>query len=318
MIIKKALCPVCGSKNSFIVYRVESHHRRDIRPAVSIARCRKCGVTFLAETDHSFQEDLYSYYASFYGKSIENLTSPLTLASYDRVLKKLSALTNIKSILDVGCGKGEFVWAALNYGYSIQGIELSQEAVSLACSFDLPVQHQSLFSPELDSSSCNVITMFEVIEHVENPVAMIQRATDLLAPGGILYLTTPNYFSFDRLLLGSKWNVFHPEHIIYFSTKSFVNLVRQYEPRLQLLSVESKNISPQLFYFLRSLLPLSFLTRRDRKSTSPVGDPLPAADLRSLSEGSPFFRGLKRLINLVLTILGMGSTTTLTARKRID
>lgn len=318
MIIKKALCPVCGSKNYSIVYRVERHHRRNIRPAVSIARCNKCSVTFLAEADHSFQDDLYSYYEDFYGKTIENLTSPLTLASYQRVLSKLCTLTNISSILDVGCGKGEFVWAARNFGYSIQGIELSQEAVSLACSFGLPVQRQSLFSPELDSSSWNAITMFEVIEHVEDPVAMIQRATDLLAPGGILYLTTPNYFSLDRLFLGSKWNVFHPEHIIYFSTNGLVNLIRQCEPRLQLLSVESKNISPQLFDLLRSFLSLSFLTRRDTMSTSIVSERVSVVDIRTISEGSPFFRGLKRIINLVLTTLGMGSTTILTARKRID
>ena len=105
---------------------------------------------FLADAEHYYQSDLYSYYQGFSGSTIEDLTSPLTLASYDRVLNKLSTLTRVNSILDVGCGKGEFVWAARNNGYSIKGIELSQEAVSLARTFGLPVEKQSLFSQELD------------------------------------------------------------------------------------------------------------------------------------------------------------------------
>ena len=318
MSIKKSLCPVCGSQNFLIVYRAESHHRRDIRPAVSIARCKECSVVFLADAEHYYQSDLYSYYQGFSGRTIEDLTSPLTLASYDRVLNKLSTLTRVNSILDVGCGKGEFVWAARNNGYSIKGIELSQEAVSLARTLGLPVEKQSLFSQELDNSSWNVTTMFEVIEHVDQPVLMIQRVTDLLAPGGILYLTTPNYFSLDRLLLGSKWNVFHPEHILYFSTKGLVRLVAQYEPRLQLMSVESRNISPQLFGFLSHFSVLPFFKRRDNHFSGHAGEQVSAVDIRMISESSSFSRILKRIINFVLTFLGIGSTTILIARKRID
>ncbi|WP_413328283.1 class I SAM-dependent methyltransferase [Synechococcus sp. MIT S9508] len=283
---------------------------------MSIGRCMKCKTIFLAEADHFFQEDLYSYYKQYIGAKIEDLVSPLTLVSYDRVLKRLCKITNIQNILDVGCGKGEFVWAARNSGYAIKGIELSLEAVSVARSFNLPVQQHSLFSPALDSSSWNAITMFEVIEHVENPVAMIQRATDLLAPGGVLYLTTPNYDSLDRLCLGEKWNVFHPEHIIYFSTRGLARLVRQHEPRLRLIAVESNNISPQLFGFVRSLFRLPYLGKRNLKSSGYIDDHVVAPDLRTISEGTSLLRSLKRLINLTLTIMGMGSTTILIAHKK--
>ena len=124
----------------------------------------------------------------------------------------------------------------------------------------------------MDHSSWNAITMFEVLEHVDNPILMIQRATDLLSPGGVIYLTTPNYFSIDRLILGSKWNVFHPEHVVYFSTKGLVRLVAQHEPRLQLMSVESNNISPQLFDFMSVCFSFTFFNRSCTKSLSIADD----------------------------------------------
>lgn len=99
-------------------------------------------------------------------------------------------------------------------------------AVSIARSNDLPVKQQDLFSGELYDRRWSSITMFEVLEHVDQPMAMNKRATDLLEPGGILYLATPSYNSFDRFLLGAQYDIFHPDHITYFSTRGLARLIR--------------------------------------------------------------------------------------------
>ena len=310
-----ALCPVCSSVRSRIVYRVGDHHRRDLRPEIEIAKCADCRIVYLNDSTHSFQEDLYKYYERFAGRSMEELVSPLTLASYYRVLHRLNKHCALQSILDVGCGKGEFVWAALGQGYAVEGLELSAEAVSVALSNDLPVKQQNLFSSELDARRWSAITMFEVLEHVDRPITMIQRATDLLEPEGILYLTTPNYNSLDRLCLGYKWHVFHPEHITYFSTHGLSYTLRKLEPRLQLVSVESHNISPQLVERTIELIKGLFQGRMNGKSKSYVRESESAFDLRSLSEGTELSRQGKRVINQILSVLGMGSTTIITAKK---
>jgi 2-polyprenyl-3-methyl-5-hydroxy-6-metoxy-1,4-benzoquinol methylase len=315
MSINQARCSVCASANLRVVYRVQAHHRRDLRPEITIAKCIDCGTAYLHEADHSFQEDLYAYYDRFAGQSIENLVSPLTLASYHRVLRKLRRKCDVQSILDVGCGKGEFVWAALQQCCSVEGLELSAQAVYIASKLSLPVRQQSLFSTELDSRRWSVITMFEVLEHVDQPMAMIERAADLLEPGGLLYLTTPNYNSLDRLGLGSKWHVFHPEHITYFSTRGLSRLIRGLEPRLQLISVESNNISPQLVGHAIDTIKGLFhgLELEDDRANGGNSDaPL---DLRSFSEGTRFSRLGKRAINQALSVLGMGATTIITAKK---
>lgn len=310
-----ASCPVCGSASSRVAYRVDNHHRRDLRTGITISKCEDCGIAYLDEVDHSFQDDLYAYYEHFVGMPMEDLVSPLTLISYRQVLRMLRGLCGLQSILDVGCGKGEFVWAALGQGFEIEGLELSAAAVSIANSFALPVRQQSLFSSELDTRRWSAITMFEVLEHVDHPVAMIKRAADLLEPGGILYITTPNYNSLDRLVLGALWHVFHPEHITYFSTRGLARLVRSCEPRLQLVSVKSNNLSTQLVERVLHLIKAMFQGFMFQARQSTERESAPTLDLRSFSEGSRLSRQGKRVINQLFSALGMGSTTIIAARK---
>lgn len=157
--------------------------------------------------------------------------------------------------------------------------------------------------------------MFEVLEHVDQPMVMIKRVTDLLELGGILYLTTPNYNSLDRLVLGEQWDVFHPEHITYFSTRGLVRLIQRLEPRLQIVSVESNNVSPQLVGRALSLLNELCLVRmtEGRQLTSRETDT--SFDMRHFSEASRYSRGFKQVINKVLSVFGLGSTTIVTAKK---
>jgi 2-polyprenyl-3-methyl-5-hydroxy-6-metoxy-1,4-benzoquinol methylase len=306
-------CPVCGGSERSLVYRVDNNHRRELRTVVSIARCMSCRTAFLDDHSREFQGDLYEYYDKYSGRPIEELVSPLTLASYARVLRRASRLTTVRTILDVGCGKGEFLWAAQRQGYKAVGLELADQAVAIAQDLGLPAKKKSLLSEELDGSSWDLITMFEVIEHVDAPSAMIQRAAHLLNPGGVLYMTTPNFNSLDRLFLGSKWKVFHPEHITYFSSRGLARLVRQCAPSLQLISVQSNNISPSLLLYLIRIAGLFAGGRRNKDSP---GEQDKAVDLRALSEGSGASRFLKRGVNHILSAAGIGSTTILIAKKR--
>ena len=87
MQMKRASCPVCGSAKSCIVYRVDRHHRRDLRPEIAIAKCNDCETAYLNQVDHSFQEDLYAYYERFAGKPMDELVSSLNLANYQLILR---------------------------------------------------------------------------------------------------------------------------------------------------------------------------------------------------------------------------------------
>ena len=301
------ICPCCKGSQAQAQYRIH----RD--PLLTISRCLSCKTVYLENLPHSYNSHLYEYYSKDSGKSISQILSPQTYASYARVLQRISRLTNLRTILDVGCGKGEFLWAAQELGYKTEGLELSSDAVSIGQNLGLPVRHQSLFSDSLDGRSWDLITLFEVIEHVSSPLEMLDRAASLLNPGGIIYLTTPNYNSLDRRLLGTHWDVFHPEHLLYFSSSTLSNHIRHRLPSLRILSVQSNNISHQAINLL--LKPLASVIRSNQQGSSSTQSLSPSVDLRTLSSSSPLLYFLKCRLNQLLSLAELGSTTILIAQK---
>lgn len=97
-------------------------------------------------------------------------------------------------LLDVGCGTGNFLVRAREAGYRVEGVDLNPEAVGPARARGLTVHQKSLedFAAATPAGTFDVVTMFDVIEHFDNPAEMVALAHKLLAPGGGLIVTTPN------------------------------------------------------------------------------------------------------------------------------
>jgi SAM-dependent methyltransferase len=124
-------------------------------------------------------------------------------------------------MLDVGCGKGQFVAVARERGIEAWGVELDQGACEYARE-ELGVQtvlHGSLDHPGLPSKF-DVITLWDVIEHVPDPVSLLRETADRLNPGGLVVVRTANIrsFAFDRRRAG--WWAFGSDHRFYFSPGS--------------------------------------------------------------------------------------------------
>jgi 2-polyprenyl-3-methyl-5-hydroxy-6-metoxy-1,4-benzoquinol methylase len=219
-------CTVCGeTENSKLVLRKEQDGRGN--DAIALFRCGQCQTTYLGGHSKFFDEDLYAYYARYHGLKKEDVYDPLTRKRYLALLDFFSAHGRGRTVLDVGCGKGDFVDAALNAGWDVEGIELSQPAVNIAQEFCLPVSNLDFFSMKIENASRDLVTMFEVIEHVPNPGEFFSRAEEIVKPGGLVYLTTPNFNSLDRRVLGAGWDAIHREHLTYFTPKTLINAVRK-------------------------------------------------------------------------------------------
>ena len=130
-------------------------------------------------------------------------------------------------VLDVGCGNGGFLAIAEEAGWQAEGIDFDIEAVNAARSRGLNVRHGGI---ELFADKCecyDVITLSHVVEHVHEPVALLRRLYELLKPGGMLWLETPNIDSLGSRRFGRNWRGLEPpRHLVMFTTKALVSCLQ--------------------------------------------------------------------------------------------
>jgi len=109
-------------------------------------------------------------------------------------------------LLDIGCATGDFLHAAQERKWRVVGIEINKEAARVAREqYGLEVTTGSLESFIIPSHTFDVITLWDVLEHLPSPSVTLSRCYDLLDEDGILVFTIPNLDSFDRYLFGRAW-----------------------------------------------------------------------------------------------------------------
>lgn len=128
-------------------------------------------------------------------------------------------------LLDVGCALGFFMAAARSRGWDVEGCDISGHAVSFARKeLGLPARQGTLAEGGYASESFDAVTMWDVIEHVADPVTELRLAASLLAPGGVLAMTTPDAGSLPARLMRSRWMGYKlaEEHLYYFDRRTIV------------------------------------------------------------------------------------------------
>jgi 2-polyprenyl-3-methyl-5-hydroxy-6-metoxy-1,4-benzoquinol methylase len=305
-------CTICGSfKNSKFLFEKNNDNRG--RDSINFYKCQKCKIVYLGKYNSVYDEGLYEYYNKYIGKTKEQVYDSLTKDSYLRVIKLLALHGCKQTILDVGCGNGSFVDAALGQGYLVQGIELSQSAVDIALGFNLPVSKLDFFSSQIENCSFDGITMFEVLEHLNNPTHFLLRAQEVVKPGGLIYLTTPNFNSLERRILGKNWNVFHREHLTYFTEKNLTQLIKDHTD-LEILHSETRNISAEL---INSFISFGLLNKIN-KSLSNSNNDSSRLEIRNKISNSQLLTLLKKITNSLLSITALGSTTVMLLKRPLN
>nr|WP_315200450.1 class I SAM-dependent methyltransferase [uncultured Flavobacterium sp.] len=134
-------------------------------------------------------------------------------------------------ILDIGAGTGEFLAVAQKDGWNTIGVEPSDKAKGIAKSKGVSfVENTS----ELESNSCDIISMWHVLEHVPNLDEQIKELKRLLKPNGTLIVAVPNFKSFDAKHYGNFWAAYDvPIHFWHFSKKAIELLFAKENMNLQ-------------------------------------------------------------------------------------
>ena len=153
--------------------------------------------------------------------------------TYTDVLAYLSETVGLTGrLIDVGCGSGEFISFMLNHpGWDAVGVELSPDAVALAVARGLNVKRGKIADVGSKfGGGFDVLTMFNVLEHVLDPWEVLRTAYSLLRPGGVIVVQVPNDFSrlqqaIQEHIGTDRWWVAIPDHINYFNFDSLETML---------------------------------------------------------------------------------------------
>ncbi len=131
-------------------------------------------------------------------------------------------------LLDFGCGGGSYLCEMASRGWQVTGLDVSPEVVrSIRENLGFDAIVGSLPHPDLTPGSFDVITMWQSLEHVHNPLAVLRAAYELLIPGGKLVLAVPNFESLTATWYGENWfGLDLPRHLTHFSPRTLRDMLQ--------------------------------------------------------------------------------------------
>ena len=229
--IHRDACPACDSPNVAYVLEAEDHtvsHER-----FEVWECGRCSLRFTQGAPA--EADIGAYYASEEYISHSNTSAGLVNSLYQQVrritLAQKRALVrevtgrHVGSLLDVGCGTGEFAHAMQAAGWHVRGLEPDAGARAFAkTEYGLTVEAPTAL-PKL-AGTFDAVTLWHVLEHVHELHAYLRRLRELIATGGTLLIAVPNYTSPDAKRYGADWAAYDvPRHLYHFSPVSIERLL---------------------------------------------------------------------------------------------
>ncbi|MHB8692976.1 MAG: class I SAM-dependent methyltransferase [Solirubrobacteraceae bacterium] len=216
-----SLCPACGGPLSdWRTVPCSEPALGELR--IALLRCGACGTAVTVGGAPPALHDQGAYGPQT--PRFHALVLPILRAFDAQRLRLLEPhVTPPATLLDVGAGRGRFVAAAAAAGYRASGIEPSDRGVAAATALGADVRQAGVLDAEnveIAAGSLDAVTLWHVLEHLDDPRAALDRIAGWLAPGGTLLVGVPNLASFQAQLGGERW--YHldvPRHRTHFTER---------------------------------------------------------------------------------------------------
>lgn len=191
-----------------------------------IVRCTNCGLMFTNPRPNS--DSIAENYTDVEDQTYLDAEAA-RFATFERRLKWLEKHTGPaegRRILDVGAYTGVFVDVAAKAGWDSWGLEPSRWAANYADSQGRQVVQGLIQEHKFQPASFDVVTLWDVIEHVPDPVQVLQQTYDLVKPGGWIAVHTMDTNSLFAKIMGNRWPWLMEMHIIYFTKHTLAETMR--------------------------------------------------------------------------------------------
>lgn len=245
-------CRVCQSTDLHLLFTINR---------IPYVRCRTCTHVF---QDSTYNDDtikkLYERYGSDKGKTyLQGIDTALlnTLDAYLRSCRQYcSTGSSPLRLLDVGCGTGALLSRAKQLGFAAEGIEICEPlARDAASTAGCIVHNTALTHAALPEDYFDCIVMYDLIEHLQDPLGDMHLTHRLLKKGGILFILTPNDDALLRkvcrvLYRASRYRfstplkrLYYPDHLSYFTRQSITTFLNRCGFEIVLLQTRNQELS---------------------------------------------------------------------------
>jgi SAM-dependent methyltransferase len=234
-------CPICGGAPFSIVkpeaypphlvteeliqiYRSSSDHALMDR----LVSCNRCGLLYL--NPRIRQALILAGYSEAIDPAFVE-QNEYRIAGFKRALSKacskvLNTIGCECEVLDVGCGGGAFLKAAADMGYRGIGVEPSKWLCEFGKrQYGLELHPGTLAEQQFEIERFGIITLWDVLEHLSDPIAELKECRRILAKNGYLLLTFPDASSLASKMLGWKWPFWLSVHLYYFTPATMKKLL---------------------------------------------------------------------------------------------
>lgn len=236
-LVENRLCPLCGSAPD----RWRPLWSKEGFDFFACSSCSLLFVTPILRSDFTFEmyasSDLMRQYFDMMRHPARDR---FERAKYVYALQLLSDINGLASgrILDVGCGTGRFLDVAIEEGWQAEGVEIERRCIEDARARGLQIHDRVFRAEEFDTRFVNVISCWDVLEHLADPRGLVREMTAALAPGGVVLISVPNVDSLAvRVLHQASTQFCGYSHVNYFGAATLRRLLE--DAGLRVLHVES-------------------------------------------------------------------------------
>lgn len=224
-------CPVCGARESKTLF---------VKDGFRHVKCT-CGFIFVNPTAKDEHRDYF--FKEVHHIWTEVLLSPeqelVDTHKFQYGLEFIEGHIDQKGFLvDIGAGSGLFLRVARDAGWKVSGVEFNRKAVENIKKLGIEVFDRPMSDGIYPANSTDVVTNWEVLEHINDPNKFIIRIRDILKPKGLLFVCVPNINSLVTRILHEKARTFGgSSHVNFFSIETLSKLLEKH--RFEILETDT-------------------------------------------------------------------------------
>jgi len=168
-----------------------------------------------------------------------------------------------KKLLDIGAATGFFARIAQDFGFNAEGIEISKWAAQEGRKKGLKIHHGTVDTIQFLENSFDVITLFDVLEHISEPDKFLEKIFLILKQDGVLVINTPDAKSVWSRILGRRWQAYiPPEHLILYNKNNIEFFLKRHKFKILKIKTIGKSFTlSYIFHILHSSFKFSFFQK---------------------------------------------------------